>query len=198
MTMPVRFLTVLDYEQGKPVGVIRIIRPSEKGLKSLNDLAEPSSPWYQEGDTQEKRWAEVGNDPAHTVDISTMAVMPEYRSNHAADGASAALYSTCVRWSLNNGYNRWVAIVDKKIHDMMQAWGEPFKHFEGANWASYLDSQESRPIHTELHSGLKKIKAFDEAMSEQAGKTMDIHGLYTRGAGLDREFVLPDLGHTVQ
>jgi hypothetical protein len=180
------------------VGVIRIIRPSGKGLKSLNDLAQPASPWFKDGDTLEQRWAEVGNDPEHTLDISTMAVMPDYRSGHATDGASAALYSTCVRWSLANGYNRWVAIVDKKIHDMMQAWGEPFQHFEGAGWAKYLDSKKSRPIHAELYSGLEKVKAFDQQMSEQAGQQMDIHGLYTRGAGLDKEFVLPDLSHTVQ
>lgn len=192
------FLTVIDYEQGKPVGVIRIIRPSEKGLKSLNDLAQQDSPWYGVGDTLAKRWTEVGNDPQHTVDISTMAVMPEYRSGHAEAGASAALYSTCVRWSLDNGYNRWVAIVDKKIHDMMQTWGEPFQHFEGADWAPYLDSSESRPVHTELYSGLEKVKAFDRAMSEQPGQTTDIHGLYTRGAGLDANFVLPDFSHTVQ
>jgi hypothetical protein len=192
------FLTVLDYENGRPVGAIRIIRPSGEGLKSMNDLAEPDSPWYKKGDTLEKRWAEIGNDPEHTLDISTMAIMPEYRSNHAEDGASAALYSTCVRWSLDNGYNRWVAIVDQKIHDMMQAWGEPFGHFEGADWEKYLDSPKSRPIHTELYSGLKKIKAFDEAMSKQTGQPMDIHGLYTRGAGLDKMFVLPHLGDTVQ
>lgn len=192
------FLTVLDYEQGKPVGVIRIIRPSEQGLKSLNDLVRPDSPWYKDGDSLEKRWAEVDNDPEHTLDISTMAVMPEYRSNHAEDGASAALYSTCVRWSLANGYNRWVAIVDKKIHDMMQAWGEPFGHFKGADWARYLDSKQSRPVHAELYSGLEKVRAFDQKMSEKTGQPKDIHGLYTRGAGLDEEFVLPDLSHTVQ
>jgi hypothetical protein len=189
------FLTVLDYEQGTPVGVIRIIRPSEKGLKSLNDLVQPGSPWFNEGDTLEGRWDEVGNEPEHTVDISTMAVMPDYRSGHAEDGASAALYSTCVQWSLANGYNRWVAIVDKKIHDMMQAWGEPFGHFEGAEWEEYLDSKQSRPIHTELYSGLEKVKAFDQQMTKQSGQQMDIHGLYTRGAGLDKEFVLPDLSH---
>lgn len=193
------FLAVLDYEQQKPVGVVRIIRPSEAGLKSLNDLVAPlaDNPWFKEGDTLEKRFEEIGNDPAHTADIGTMAVMPEYRSGHAEAGASASLYSSCVQWSLANDYNNWVTIVDKKIHDMMQAWGEPFTRFEGTDWASYLDSKASLPVHTELHSGLERVKQFDDN-NAQNGQPTDIHGLYTRGANLDQMFVLPDFDNTVQ
>ncbi|HVV25729.1 MAG TPA: GNAT family N-acyltransferase [Candidatus Saccharimonadales bacterium] len=192
------FLSVLDYEEKKPVGVIRIIRPSEAGLKSLNDLVDPSGPWFKEGDTVEKRFSEIGSDPEHTVDISTMAIMPEYRTNHAADGASAALYSSCVRWSLAHGYNRWVTIVDESIYDMMQSWGEPFQPFKDAEWASYIDSAKSIPVHTELHSGLEKIKRFDQDMTQKFGNPVDIHGLYTRGVGLEKDFVLPDFGDAVQ
>lgn len=192
------FLLVLDYERKRPVGAIRIIRPSEAGLKSINDIVDPSSPWYREGDTAERRFREIGDDPEHTVDISTMAVMPDYRTSHARDGASAALYSTCVRWSLDNNYNRWVTIVDKHIYNMMQSWGRPFQPFEDAEMASYLDSPESIPVHAELHSGLQRIQEFDREMSEKTGQHMDIHGLYTRGSGLEEQFVLPAFADTVQ
>ena len=81
---------------------------------------------------------------------------------------------------------------------MMQSWGEPFQAFAGTDWASYLDSEKSLPVHTELTSGLQRIKAFDRAMTEKTGQLMDIHGLYTRGIGLEEEFVLPAFDDTVQ
>jgi hypothetical protein len=193
------FLVAIDYQSDKPVGVIRIIRPSEAGLKSMHDLINPnSSPWFRHGDTEEKRFNEVGQNPYETVDIATMAIMPSYRSNHAKVGASASLYSTCVRWSLANGFNQWITIVDKNIYEMMQGWGEPFKTFEGAGFAPYLDSSESLPVHTELISGLEKIRKFDAAMSETYGTMVDIHGLYTKGEGLHDMFVLPEFSDTVQ
>jgi hypothetical protein len=65
---------------------------------------------------------------------------------------------------------------------MMQSWGEPFIEFEGKDYKPYLGSKSSKPMHTELFSGLKKVKAFSE----------DIHNLYTKGAGLDSSFVLPE------
>lgn len=185
------FIMVLDYDKLEPVGVIRIISPSDNGLKSINDMTSPDSPWYREGDTVEGRFAEVGVDASNTIDIATMAVMPEYRSSHAADGASAALYSSCVRWSLQNNYNGWVATVDSKIYNMMQAWGEPFKDFDHADWATYLDSPKSKPVQGELFAALKKIKDFDREMSSSSEQSIDVHGLYTRGAGLEDKFVLP-------
>ena len=191
------FLLVLDYDNVKPVGVVRLIKPSAAGLKSLNDLVRTDSPWYREGDTTTRRMAEIGDDPNHTIDIGTMAVMPNYRSKHAGNGASAALYSTCVQWSIANGYNYWVTIVDKKIYTDMQSWGEPFQPFDGAEFRSYLDSPASLPVHLEVYSGLCKVKKFDEQMTEALGQPMDVHGLYTRGTGLEQQFVLPEWSNTV-
>lgn len=194
------FLVALDYENAKPVGAIRLICSSEAGFKSLNDLVAPESPWHKEGDTLEQRFTEIGSDPEHTVDIGTMAVMTEYRSNHAATGASASLYSSCVQWSLATGHNRWMTIVDKKIYDMMQAWGEPFTAFQNTDWAPYPypSSANALPVHLELHSGLERIKQFDIKMSQEHGQTMDVHGLYTRGTGLEQHFVLPEFSNDVQ
>lgn len=190
------FLVVVDYEKNEPMGVLRIIRPSPEGLKSMNDLVSTESPWYRQGDSLDSRFAEIGDDPQHTVDIATMTVMPDYRTDHAEAGTSAVLYSSCVRWSLENNFNRWVTIVDKKIYDMMQSWGEPFTAFNETDWEEYLDSPKSLPVHTELYSGLEKIKRFDEVTSQETGNEVDIHGLYTQGRGLEEQFVLPNFGST--
>jgi len=186
------FLTVLDYEREGPVGTIRIIRPSDAGLKSLTDLVTPSSPWYRDEDMTERWLTALGNDLGHTVDIATMAIMPSYRSRHSTRGASAALYSTCIRWSLSRGYNCWVTIVDRNIYDMVQSWGEPMKPFPSTEMRPYLDSPASLPVYFELYEGLEKIKDFDKIMSERLGEVLDIYGLYTRGAGLEGHFMLPD------
>lgn len=186
------FLVVLDYEKQEPAGVIRLIEPSEVGLKSLEDLTDSEGPWASKEHSIQSRLTELG-DPSgqNTVDIGTMGVMPKYRSAHARTGVSAALYSTCVRWSLNEGYNHWLTIVDRRIYRMMQAWGEPFVHFEGCDWASYLDSKASLPVHTELTSGLERIKSYDMAVEAKTGSNSNIYGLYVNGDGLHDNFVLP-------
>lgn len=188
------FLVVLDYENSKPAGVLRMIKPSEAGLKSLKDLASPyarenvPNPWFQPGDTVESRLLEMGNDLEHSIDIATMGIMPEYRSAHAMDGTSASLYSTCVRWCIANNYTNWVAIVDKKIFDDMQSWGEPCLFFDHASFAPYLDSSASLPVRTELYSMLERVGNFSQ----------DIADLYKHGKGLHEQYVLPDFPHEVQ
>lgn len=173
-------LTVVDYEAQEPVGVVRVIEPSDLDVITLAEIQNPKYPWSA-GLNMTDRWHEVGDDPAHTLDITTMAVMPNYQTAHSKNGASASLYSTCVRWSLAHGYNYWVSIVDKRIHTSMQAWGEPFEDFEGADWAPYMGSKASKPVHLKLDSALEKVRAFDEG----------IHALYTQSAGLEHQFVLP-------
>lgn len=191
------FLTLLDYERQQPAAVIRLIKPEgENGLKSLNDLVTPlleqpdgtttPNPWYRPGDTVESRLREVGNDSKRTVDIGTMAVMPEYRSAHARVGASAVLYSTCARWSFEQDYPYWVTIIDKRALSMIQSWGEPFENFDHADYAAYLDSSSSIPMHLNLYACVPKIRAYDEANKS------NILGLYTQGVGLESQYVLPD------
>jgi hypothetical protein len=187
------FLALVDYEAKQAVGAVRLIKPSAAGLKSLKDLVSPqlgneANPWYQEGDTETSRLMEMGANYDSTVDIGTMGVMPEYRSRHTRDGASAVLYSTCVRWSHQTGHNYWISVVDENIYTMMQAWGEPFKEFEHAPMAAYLDSLKSQPVHLEFYSALERVRAFDQGVFD----------MYTKGAGLDTQFVLPQFEDNVQ
>lgn len=181
------FLIVLDYEKEKPAAVLRLILPTnETEMKSIKDLLNPDTEvnhWYNAKDTEASLLQEIGaTDSNNTVDIGTMAVLPAYASAHARDGVSAALYSSCVRWSLENDYNYWVTIVDERILNLMQAWGEPFLEFKDKGFEPYLDSEASRPVHLELYSGLEKVKAFDSK----------IYDLYTKGSGLENVFVLPE------
>lgn len=181
------FLTVLDYENKQPVGVIRMTRPEGAGLKSLDDLVAADSPWANPAAGYNERLQEMGNDYEHSADIATFAVMPDYRSGHAADGASASLYSTSVRWSLANGYPNWISIIDQKPLGMIQEWGEPFEPFEGCDFAPFLDSKASLPVHLNLPVALAKIR---QTLGDELGG--GIVDLYTKGSGLHQTFVLPD------
>jgi hypothetical protein len=181
------FLVVLDYEKQVPAAVLRIIKPTENiGFKSIKDLTSENrdvNPWYNPNDTEDSLLTEIGApDKWHTADISIMGVMPAYRSAHSRNFVSGALYSSCIRWSLENDFNYWVTIVDHRILKMMQDWGEPFKEFVGKDYQHYLGSKASKPMHTELYSGLEKVKAFDQ----------NIYDLYTKGTGLENIFVLPN------
>lgn len=178
------FLVVLDYENSTPVGVVRLIEPTDVGNLTLKEITHPDSPWYNENETEKLRLLEIGNIPERTLDIATMAVMPEYRSSHAIDGTSAALYSTCVQWSLSHGYDIWTTIVDQKIFNQMQSWGEPFTPFTGTEFKPYMGSSNSIPVHADLRTGLERVRLFDEG----------VYRLYTQSAGLESQYVLPKVG----
>ncbi len=181
-------VAVVDYANQEPAGALRIVRPSEKGIITLDELQDPKSPWYDPNKDMQARVAEVG-DPNDTLDIATMAVMPRYRNKHQRDSVSAALYATCVQVSLGlfenslERFDHWVTIVDHNIFEMMQSWGQPFEVFEGADFAPYMGSKASIPVHLQLSSALERVKAFDQG----------IYDLYTKSAGLEGQFVLPEV-----
>lgn len=192
------FIVALDYEASMPMGVIRMIKPSPVGLKSMNDLLNPDQEgWYRDGDTLAGRMEEMGATEDKLADLATIAVAPEYRTGHSAMGTSAALYSTYVQWSLESGFNHTIIVTDKNVYGMIQEWGEPLTIFEGADWANYLDSSASVPVYLELGEGLRKVAEHDKKLNSQ-GQNVDIHGLYTRGKGLDQLFVLPKFEIPVQ
>ena len=70
---------------------------------------------------------------------------------------------------------------------MIQDWGEPFEAFEGCDFAPFLDSPASLPVHLNLPNGFQKI--VDTLGEEMGGHIVD---LYTKGTGLHETFVLPD------
>src|SRR5262249_60411251 len=84
------FLLVMDHERLVPAGVMRIIRSSPAGFKSIDDI---EGGWGRRGTDLLDAFAD-DLDPAPLWDIATMAVAPEYRRD-ATDGlARLFLYHT--------------------------------------------------------------------------------------------------------
>src|SRR5207253_1941488 len=97
-----------------PVGVIRLVRNSEAGFKSLNDLGR--DPWNI--DPQEAAAQNIPNyDPEKTLDIATLGVSEEYRTGGKV---GYALYHALVKYSMEHDIETWVAILDDPVLQRLQ------------------------------------------------------------------------------
>jgi hypothetical protein len=134
-------LDMSDSENPVPSGVLRFIRPSDKGTKTVNVLSHDEyqgekriNPWF--GDFAEKipGYAEAteaergkmihdfyGVDAATTWDVPTMAVDSRYKG-HNADAVSPAwgLYVACVNVAMELGAQSFINTQDVAPLKLMQ------------------------------------------------------------------------------
>lgn len=134
------FYVVTDNEEQIPVGVMRIIRNSEAGLKTVNDINKLDLGFTGQ-DVQEG----YGLDMDRCVDIATLAVLEDYRGPKAMFIPSLLTYKTLYNEILTNpAYDSVVTIIDKKAEKNMYALKFPFAPIFDSPHFSYLDSAESR------------------------------------------------------
>ncbi len=155
------FLFVVDQQTKQPAGVMRLIRNSEQGLKSVNDLEKP--PWSKPlGEVMAEN--PMSPDLDHTLDIATFAVLPQYRQKaDPSSPVSSALYHATIAYSLEHGYTDWVAILDDKVlNGLIQPFGEPFEHYQGLGSETYLDSPASTPVYLNLQRSMDRVQQFDQ------------------------------------
>jgi hypothetical protein len=134
------FYIAIDHEAELPIGVMRVIKPSEAGLKSLNDLEK-----IDVGCTGEEVCESYGVDPSRTADIATLAVLPDYRGSETGYLPSLIVYR--MLWPqviANPDYDNIVTIIDKKAEKNLQTLRFPFEPVFDGKYFSYLDSPESR------------------------------------------------------
>ena len=184
-----KFIVMIDHEHHEVVGVARFVLPSDMGLKSLNDLAHPDSPWHQDAVDAED-WLRQLSLPSHgTADLATIAVAPGHGSHGRAPGAFACLCSAGVRWSRVNGITHWVCIIDTIALDLIQAWGRPLNTIPGTSMKPYLGSEASAPAYVDLEGVLQRLR--------QAGDPLYL--VFETGRGLPARLVSntpPVLGPT--
>lgn len=135
------FLTV-DREKMIPTGVLRVIKNSPVGLKTLNDL-EAIDPQFSIEDT--KQFHKI-DDLDECWDIGTVAVLPEYRS---AQGAiSVQLYRGMYVSAMKEDVQHFVSIIDSaplsKLTDYL---GIPFVPLNDSQPFSYLGSESSQAVY---------------------------------------------------
>jgi hypothetical protein len=134
------FYVVVDHEEKMPVGVMRIIKNSGAGLKSLNDIKDTPLEF-----TDEDVCAAYGIDKDRCIDIATLAIVPEYRGPKAEGIPSLLMYRTLFLNVLNNpDYTHVVTIIDEKAERNLRTFKFPFEPVFDSDYFSYLDSARSR------------------------------------------------------
>ena len=144
------FLLMYDREAQKPAGMLRLIRNSPKGLKTVNDIESdaPGYPWHQSVDEVLER-NHLAFDRDRVLDIGTVAIAPDYRGRRDSSDVSYGLYRGLYTYSRSVDCQAWVGILDDNFLKYTQEqMGGPFRTFEGLGSGSYIGSEASTPIYS--------------------------------------------------
>jgi len=173
------FLLVMDHERLVPAGVMRIIRSSPAGFKSIDDI---EGGWGRPGADLLDAFDD-DLDPEHLWDIATMAVAPEYRGEATNGLVSLFLYQALAMMAPRGGA-RWIcAILDLVVLDLIQnRVHRPFGRFDGIDPMPYLDSPASLPVIGDLEDHAQRMAFLDPASYE----------LLYGGIGLEAVVSAPD------
>ncbi len=175
------FYCVIDHRRRLPAGSMRMILPSERGLKTLRDLADV---WGADLDAVIARTGTPW-DPASVWDVATLAVDVDYRGKSTDGLISMALYQTLVRSGVAGGARYLVTILDMKPLELIQACTlECFQRFHEVEPLSYLDSPLSIPVFVD----------FEEWEPRLIAGAPDMHAILFGGTGLEAGVRPPDWG----
>ncbi|HSX02244.1 MAG TPA: hypothetical protein VLI05_02915 [Candidatus Saccharimonadia bacterium] len=177
------FFILIDHANGLPAGMLRVIRRSPLGFKSLTDIesSEPGRYWNLPL-TQALQAAAVDFGPKTTLDMVTMGVVPAYH-RHAYSGRIAkAIYHMACKYTLEQAARYWVTIVDESAHNSFKRrLGEPFSYYEGIGWKPYLGSSLSLPVWVDIEDWMARLCVNDPKR----------FGWLFRGEGLQEVFKFP-------
>lgn len=175
------FICIVDHLRLLPAGVMRVIVPSARGFKSLNDL-EPV--W---GETPQELASRTGLalDLAKTWDIATLAVAADYRGKAARGLVSMGLYQTLTLAARDCDVGWFVAILDMPVFRMIR-WKLRmiFAGYRGVPPLPYLGSAASIPAWCDVVEAEKRLAATDP----------DLHAILVMGIGLEAALRRVDLG----
>jgi hypothetical protein len=161
------FIALAD-DSGDVLGACRLIRPTEYGLKSLDDAARP--PWSLDV-ARSVRAARL--DPTQTWDVATLGCRRGLKGPGKL--ASAALFHALVQVVRANQIRSAVMIIDERVRALLASAGMTGHTLPGARPARYLGSAASTPVYRHC----------DEAFDQQRITNPEAHRLFTQGIGLD-------------
>lgn len=137
------FIVVVDHRRHIAVGVVRLIKHSEKSLKTFVDTTDDLSPWKLSH--EEIRGAhEVAYDK--TWDIATIAVKRRYRSKLARRFIRSLMLHALHRHALSVDAEHWVALLDDIHLKTFREIGIPIDTIAGSQGQPYLGSKSTTPI----------------------------------------------------
>ncbi len=179
------FFCVVDHRRRIPAGAIRVIVPGGEGFKSVDDVerfwhVDPRACWREAGTVpdEDRMW-----------DIATLAVGPDYRGAAGQGIVSLALYGGVTSTAVRAGMGWYAAILDRPVLRLLQ-WrlGRPFERYPGIREASYLGSELSLPVWSNLGTWAERLAAVDESIYE----------IVFEGRGLEPACSVPDADSLVE
>lgn len=158
------FLLVVDQLQRQAAGALRIILPSPKGLKSLNDIT--GAPLYINAEQIVQLHAIA--DPRRCWDIGTLAVLKEYRAAASDHMVSLMLYGQLYALLRRRDIDHMVTVLDRHAYaQLTELLGVPFVSIAGSEPFSYLGSDHSRASYLHLPSVESSVEAHIEGLSPE-------------------------------
>jgi hypothetical protein len=155
------FFVVMDQKSQQPAGVLRIIRNSERGLKTLNDIAGEPLNIAIEDFMKFHNVESLDN----TWDVGTVAILPEYRASVRKSIMSKntqpniLLYRSLYKKAENEGIEHFVSVIDRPAHNNLNALGVPFVPINGSKPFKYVNSQSSTALYGHVPEFYDRMEA---------------------------------------
>jgi hypothetical protein len=159
------FLLIVDQLQQRAAGTIRIILPSSKGLKSLNDIA--NAPLFIGAEAIAEHHAII--DARRCWDIGTLAVHKEYRGTGSDHMVSLMLYGYLYSLMRRRGIKHMVTILDKHAHaQLTQLLSVPIVPIAGSQPFTYLGVADSRASYLAVPTVTPTVEAYWQGLNPEA------------------------------
>jgi hypothetical protein len=174
------FIVIVDHLRNLPAGMIRVVRPSAAGLKSLDDL---ETEWGESAEVMMRR-TDLHFGLEKIWDVATLGVPLGYRGGATGGLITMGLYQTLTMGARATGIELLVAILDMPVFRMLR-WKLHmiFAGYRGVNAQPYLGSTASMPAWCDLLYSDRHLAEVDP----------DLHGILYKGVGLEPALRVADL-----
>lgn len=159
------FYVVMYHEQTLPIGVMRVIKNSPAGLKTLEDLEK-----YDLGFTKKDVLKHHNVSVDRCVDVGTLAVRPEFWGERTIHLPSLAIYRTLYLQVLNDTtpYDHVTTIIDSDAETGLENFEFPFLPMCDGDYFSYIGSERSRALIAQNDQFYPVLKQKSEKLIEAA------------------------------
>lgn len=176
------FFLMVDREKLQPTGVMRLIKSSSVGFKSVNDIASSKSK-TNEGAlatslSPDEVLSSMAIDPEATLDIATIASHPDYtekatNSPIVLAALMGALHGYCSR----NNIKDLVAIIDSKPLGQLQKIALPIKTLPNiATPFEYLGAMGNSFIHIPVDEVDESVSSFSQPVFDYVFGSQQLNG----------------------
>jgi hypothetical protein len=163
------FFVGIDQEAGIPIASMRVILPSENGLKTLNDLQ--FTPLEL---TPEDVYGAYNINPAECLDVATVAVLEDYRGDEADNFPSLLMYrSLYAHFIANPRFSHAVTIMDVGAKKSIDKYMIPFKPILDTEPFSYLDSPKSAALIGQTSEFYPQVRYWQQKFDKEGQAEQD-------------------------